>query len=95
MFLVTKELRSGLSEYDSFSDMQRRLESIPVDLEAFFKHILESVETFYHQKMATTLQISLAATQPAPAAVYSLQDLEYEDQDYAFKLPLQALDKRI
>ncbi|KAF3764593.1 hypothetical protein M406DRAFT_260125, partial [Cryphonectria parasitica EP155] len=93
VFLVTKELRSGLSEYDSFSDMQRRLESIPVDLEAFFKHILESVETFYHQKMATTLQIALAATEPAPVAVYHFHDVEYEDQDYALKLPLQALEK--
>lgn len=91
VFLVTRELRSGLSEYDSFSDLQRRLKCIPTDLEAFFKRILESVETFYIPKMATTLQIALAATEPVDAAVYNLHELEYEDQDYALRIPLQEL----
>lgn len=92
VFLVTRQLRNGLTEYDSFSDMRRRLESIPSDLEMFFKQILESVEPFYHEKMATTLQIALAARQPAPTAVYKFHDEEYEDEEYALKLPLQPLD---
>lgn len=91
VFLVTRELRSGLSEYDSFLDMRKRLESIPVDLGAFFKQILESVETFYIPRMATTLQLSLAATEPLDVAVYGLHELEYGNQNYALKLPLQAL----
>lgn len=89
VFLVTRELRSGLSEYDSFSDMQRRLRCIPVDLGVFFRRILESVEAFYIPKMATTLQIALAATVPVNGAVYSLHELEYEDQDYALNIPLK------
>lgn len=91
VFLVTTQLRNGLTEYDSLSDMRRRLEIIPTDLEMFFKQILESVEPFYHEKMATTLQIALAARQPAPAAIYKFHDEEYEDEEYALKLPLQAL----
>lgn len=91
VFLVTKELRSSLSEHDSFSDMKRLLKCIPIDLEAFFKRILESVEAFYIPKMATTLQISLAATEPVDVAVYSLHELEYEDLDYASKISLQAV----
>lgn len=90
-FLVTRELRSGLSEYDSFSDMRRRLECIPVDLEDFFKRMLESVERFYIPKMATTLQMALAATAPVDVAVYGLHELEDEDHDYAFKIPLRTL----
>ena len=90
--LVTRQLRNGLTEYDSFSDMRRRLENIPTDLEMFFKQILESVEPFYHEKMATTLQIALAARQPAPAAIYKFHDEEYDDEEYALKLPLQPLD---
>lgn len=91
VFLVTRELRSGLSEYDSFPDLKRRLKCIPMDLGAFFKRILESVEDFYIPRMATTLQISLAATEPVDVVVYSLHELEYEDQDYVFKIPLEAL----
>lgn len=89
VFLVTRELRSGLSEYDSFSDMKSRLKCIPVDLEAFFRRILESVEAFYVPKMATTLQIALIATGPVDAAVYSLHELEHEDEDYALHVPLK------
>lgn len=94
VFLVTRSLRNGLTEYDSFSDMRRRLENIPTDLEMFFKQILESVEPFYHEKMATTLQIALAASQPAPTAIYKFHDEEYEDEDYALKLPLQPMDPK-
>ena len=94
VFLVTRLLRNGLTEYDSFSDMRRRLENIPIDLEMFFKQILESVEPFFHEKMATTLQIALAARQPAPTAIYKFHDEEYEDEDYALKLPLQPLDRK-
>lgn len=94
VFLVTRELRNGLTEWDSFSDMRRRLDSIPRDLEDFFKQILDSVEPFHHEKMATTLQISLAAMQPAPVIIYCFHDEEYEDQDYALKIPLEPLDGR-
>ncbi|KAL9116472.1 MAG: hypothetical protein Q9187_007003 [Circinaria calcarea] len=94
VFLVTRLLRNGLTEYDSFSDMRRRLENIPTDLEMFFKQILESVEPFYHEKMATTLQIALAAGQPAPIAIYKFHDEEYEDKNNALKLPLQPMDAK-
>ncbi|KAH8723590.1 hypothetical protein GQ44DRAFT_620065, partial [Phaeosphaeriaceae sp. PMI808] len=93
VFLTTRQLRNGLSEYDSFSDMRRRLENIPTDLENFFKQILESVEPFYHEKMATTLQLALAARQPLRAVIYNLHDEEYEDEEYALKAPLQPLEE--
>ncbi|KAK0705998.1 hypothetical protein B0T26DRAFT_603900, partial [Lasiosphaeria miniovina] len=91
VFLVTKELRSGLTEYDSFSDLERRLEAIPTDLEVFFRQILESVEPFYHGKMATTLLMALAARKSASVELYAFQDLEHEDQHYALKMPLRPL----
>lgn len=94
VFLVTKQLRDGLTEYDGFSDIRRRLDSIPNDLEVFFRQMLDSVEPFYHEKMATTLQIALAAKYPAPILVYSFHDDEYEDPNYALKLPLQPLEPR-
>ncbi|KAK4452678.1 hypothetical protein QBC34DRAFT_455598 [Podospora aff. communis PSN243] len=93
VFLVTGQLRNGLTEYDSVSDLQRRLERIPDDLEAFFRQILESVEPFYHPKMATTLLISLQATEPAPISIYTFHDTEYEDPNYALRLPLEPLPK--
>ncbi|KAI0848078.1 hypothetical protein F5Y00DRAFT_270500 [Daldinia vernicosa] len=91
VFLVTRELRNGLTEYDRFLDMRRRLNNIPSDLEVFFKQILDSVEPFYHQKLATTLRIALVARQPAPCLIYSFHDDEEEDPDYALNFPIDPL----
>ena len=92
VFLVTKMLREGLTNDDSITDLWKRLESLPIDLEMFFKHILSSVEPFYHVKMAGTLLIALAAG-PLPIEVYTYHDLEYADENYALKRPVQAMDE--
>ncbi|MCJ1334366.1 hypothetical protein MMC10_011075, partial [Thelotrema lepadinum] len=90
VFLVTKMLREGLTNDDSLSDLWKRLESIPVDLELFFKHILLSVEPFYNEKMAGTLLIAVAAG-PLPIEMYTYHELEYVDKDYALKKPVRAM----
>ncbi|KAI1084093.1 hypothetical protein F5B20DRAFT_365513 [Whalleya microplaca] len=83
VFLVTRMLREGLMNDDSLSDLRARLDRIPNDLEKFFKHILESVDPFYHEKQSGTLQIALAANGPLSLHIYSFHDLEYTNEDYA------------
>lgn len=96
VFLVTKLLREGLTNDDSYSDLQKRLQSFPVDLEPFFKQMLDSVEPFYHQKMAQTLQIAVAARKPLNALIYSFHDQEGDDEDYPLHLPIhEALPESI
>jgi hypothetical protein len=94
VFLVTKLLREGLTEYNSFWDLRKRLESFPSDLEQFFKHILETVEPFHHNKMATTLSIAVARGEPMDIMIYHFHDLEYEYQDYAIIMQLEKLGGR-
>lgn len=86
--LVTKEIREGLSNYDSLEDLYRRVEGFPSDLGEFFKHILESVDPFYHAKMSTALQLCLAAAEPQQLAIYYFHEREHADSDYALKLPI-------
>lgn len=83
VFLVTRTLRMGLTNGDTFTDLQRRLKSIPTDLEQFLRAILMSVDDFYHEKMAGFLRIALAADGPLDRIVYAFHDLEYEDENYA------------
>ncbi|KAJ6125880.1 hypothetical protein N7471_010373 [Penicillium samsonianum] len=89
VYLVVKMLREGLTNRDSFLDIRRRLESFPVELEVFFRQILESVEPFYHCKMSTTMQIALAAEEPLEAVAYYFHDQEYEDENFCFSVPSQ------
>ncbi|UPL04115.1 hypothetical protein LCI18_015049 [Fusarium solani-melongenae] len=85
VFLVTRLLRKGMTNYDTFFELQARLKSVPVDLENFFKAMLDSVEPFYHPKMAGTLQLAITAREPLPVTIYSFHDPGYEQPNYAME----------
>lgn len=94
VFLVTKLLREGLTNRDAFTDLRRRLNSFPSELEPFFKTMLEAVEPFYHSHMSTALQIANALTEePLSFLIYSFQFQEYEDMDYAINYPIRPMDE--
>ncbi|KAK0645399.1 hypothetical protein B0T16DRAFT_411116 [Cercophora newfieldiana] len=92
VFLVTKQLRESFTNRDRVQDIRRRLESVPVELEAFFMQILDSVDAFYHDKMAITLQVAMEAEEILPAITLDFLEQEYDDNEYALKLPVQPLD---
>lgn len=92
VFLVTRVLREGLTNYDKLEELQDRLNSIPADLGQFFRAMLESVEPFYHDKMAGTLKLALAANEPLPVTLYCFHDLEYKDRKYATKEKIEPWD---
>ncbi|KAF9766019.1 hypothetical protein IL306_001611 [Fusarium sp. DS 682] len=85
VFFVTKLLREGLEDDDSFSDLHRRLESFPSDLEPFFKHMLETVQPIHYEKMSGVLAIAIKAQSPLNASIYRFHSLEYESMDYALE----------
>ncbi|RSL46999.1 hypothetical protein CEP54_013617 [Fusarium duplospermum] len=87
VFLVTRLLREGLNNDDTFSDLQRRVSSYPDDLEEFFKHILSSVDSFYHEKMAGTLMVARDAKEPLEIEMFVFLDQEYDDENYALNPP--------
>lgn len=91
--LVTKLLLNGLTNRDRFSDMRRRLDSFPIELEPFFMKILTSVEPFYRSKMATTLLIALSAAGPLHFLFYEFHDQEYDDREYALQAQMRPLTK--
>lgn len=91
VFLVTRLLCEGLDNGDSLSDLRRRLETFPSDLERFFKDILERVDSFYHGKVSTVLQIVLAAEEPLDVSIYAFHEEEFENMDYAINKPVGVL----
>ncbi|TGJ87504.1 hypothetical protein E0Z10_g1272 [Xylaria hypoxylon] len=80
--LVTDKLRNGLTNDDDLSDLSSRLAKFPSDLESFFDHILQTVEPFYHEKMAGTLRLARAAEKPLSILFYEFHDIEYRDTEY-------------
>ncbi|GAW13640.1 hypothetical protein ANO14919_030270 [Xylariales sp. No.14919] len=80
--LVTDKLRNGLTNDDDLSDLSSRLAKFPSDLENFFDHILQTVEPFYHERMAGTLRLARAAEKPLSILFYEFHDTEYRDDEY-------------
>ncbi|KAJ4327321.1 hypothetical protein N0V84_002219 [Fusarium piperis] len=87
VFLVTRLLRDGLTNCDTLSDLHKRLDLLPSDLEPFFRHMMDSVEPFYHQKMSEMLQMAVKAGKPLPFAICYFHDQEYENSSYAIREP--------
>lgn len=90
VFLVIREMRNGLTNNDNLSDLWKRLEALPTDLERFFRHILMSVESIYHEKMASTLLIASACESPLEDIIYLLHEEEYDDEYYAINTPIES-----
>jgi hypothetical protein len=84
--LVTKSLLNGFTYGDSLRTLQMRLEHLPVDLEDFFQHMLNSVEAVYQKQMAETFLIALAANEALPLLIYSFLDDVAESSRFALDL---------
>lgn len=83
VFLVTKSLREGVIDGDTFNDLQKRLEAVPTALEPYFKHMLDCVDAANHSYMAQTLQMALNAIGSLDLAVYYVSEDELQDTNYA------------
>ncbi|KAK3337721.1 hypothetical protein B0T19DRAFT_455639 [Cercophora scortea] len=91
VFLVVKSLRDGLNNDDNIDELQKRLESLPTRLESLFKHMLNSVDPIYHEKMAGNLLMTMYTDMLLPIDIYGYHDNEYRDPDYAIKWPVGLL----
>lgn len=61
--LVVNSLLDGLTNRDRISDLQKRLQLLPSDLEELYKHMLfKHISPFYYEQSAQILRIFRAAT---------------------------------
>ena len=62
--IVVSNLLRGLSNDDSLSDLQNRLQSFPTTLTAYFQHMFDSIDDFYREETSEILLICLEGIQP-------------------------------
>jgi hypothetical protein len=55
--LVVKSLLNGLQNYDRISDLQKRLDELPPDLEGLYRHMLDRISTIYLSQASRLLQL--------------------------------------
>ncbi|KUJ13754.1 uncharacterized protein LY89DRAFT_752926 [Mollisia scopiformis] len=87
--LVVHSLLSGMNYGDRISDLQRRLDLLPPDLENLYDKILQSLDPFYLEHAAQLFQLIQASREPLPLLLLSFAD---EDSiEFALKQLFQPL----
>ncbi|KAH8886346.1 hypothetical protein GQ53DRAFT_750618 [Thozetella sp. PMI_491] len=84
VFLVVRDLLDGLTYNDTIKTMRRRLDRFPDDLEAYFRHIFDSIHQVYRVQTARTFQIAMSRDEPLPLITYSFVDDVEEDPDLTY-----------
>lgn len=72
--LVVESLLTGLLNNDRISDLKRRLEQLPSDLEELYIHMLKRIDPFYLQQAIRLFLIIQQAHRPLPSLVVSIVD---------------------
>ncbi|KAM0794759.1 hypothetical protein BDR22DRAFT_814707, partial [Usnea florida] len=91
VFLVIRSLTSGLANADRIVDLQRRLDSLPDDLEDYFKNMLDTIDPTYLQQAAQTFQVALKASKPLNLMTYCMLDKLETSPKYALELRCQVM----
>jgi hypothetical protein len=86
VILVVQSLLEGLTDGERLSDLQRRLDSLPADLETLFWRILNSVD---FERVSQLFQIVRAS--PSPLSVLELSFADEDDPEFVFKMPTMPL----
>lgn len=89
--LVVASLLAGMGYGDRVSDLQRRLESLPPDLELLYEKILLSLDPFYLEHAAQLFKLVQKSVDPPSILLLSFAD--EEDSQFALNHPIQSLSQ--
>ena len=87
--LVVRSLLDGLTNADKLSDLQKRLRSVPADLEDLYGRMLDSIDDFYFENASQLFQIVLAAQ--SPPSLLGLSFADEEDSLLALRAQIRPL----
>jgi hypothetical protein len=88
VYLVVRSLREGLADGDDVKMLQKRLHSLPTDLELYFKHILASVD-LTKEKVGSIFLAAVEANEPLPLMVHAFMD--ENNPNVAIGLPVNSI----
>ena len=82
VFLVVRSLLRGLDDGNDFLTMQKRIHDFPSDLEEYFQHILDNLESFYHTESAHIFLLAVQADFPLNLSVYFFLEKTIHDPEH-------------
>jgi len=88
VYLVVKSLLTGISNADTMSELQERLDALPSDLEDLFDKLLEKVEPRYYQQACRFIRLLYEQTLPTLLDFWFAND---EDTQSSLSAPARLL----
>lgn len=90
--LVVASLLAGMGFGDRVSDLQRRLDFLPPDLEDLYEKMLQNLDPFYLEHAAQLF--TLVHEIREPPSLFLLSFVDEDDVDHALKQQIQALSPK-
>lgn len=90
--LTVRSLTAGLRDGDGPSELERRLDALPPELEDLFRKILHNFESHYFSDAAVLFEINLASTTPPTLLLMSFA---IEDPSVAWRASVHLLDQKL
>lgn len=81
VYLVVASLIVGMRDGDRLSDLQRRLEELPAELEDLFSHMVNNLKPEYLAHAATIFELMRSELRPPSILVLSFADEESHEGD--------------
>ncbi|KAM0801407.1 hypothetical protein BDR22DRAFT_170924 [Usnea florida] len=93
VFLVVRSLLEGLSSGDRIIDLQKRVRSLPGDLEEYFAYMLGGLDSLYISQATHFFRYVLESKLPIPLLTFSF--LDEEDQDSILHSPIKPFEMKM
>ena len=81
VMLVVRSLMKGLQSRDRISELERRLEKLPPDLEALYDHMLRTMSEEYRQQASQIFQIVLESLEVQTEQPLTALQLSYAEEE--------------
>lgn len=91
VYLVVNELLKGLGERNKIEDLQAKLDTMPVDLESYFRRIFDRVDKAHRTESAKVFLLTTHAVQPLSVACYRYLEQEHREPGYALEAPIEPM----
>lgn len=92
VYLVVRSLLRGLTDENNISFMHERLNSLPIDLEDYFKQMMDTIEDIYREQTARIFQLVVNAKSPLSAIAFWYFTMEKDNPNYAMDANIGSLD---
>jgi hypothetical protein len=91
VFLVVRDLLRDITAKETYDTLERRLNSLPQELNAYFARIMDRIDPFFCADTTRIFLIAVESVRPFPLFALDFLEQESKYQDYALNMEVRAV----